>query len=383
MAYVSVAHALANALRSGSPERAYQLTPWDGRIAGAYARKLAGPEATQAVRARSDAVARLALRSDPTAVAAVTTLGINAQLRADDVTARRALHHATRLSRRDLVTHLWGIENAVARNDIPSALFHYDTALRTSRSAPDILFPVLISAISDPVIRSALVKRMAEARPDWGPTFLIGAANRNPDPLAISAFFGALESARTPVPQAARSALMWKLFVAGRHQEAWQLYASAHPGASRSRSQDPGFRSEGTDPAPFDWTIHNDAGVATSLQRDEQSSTLHFSTTSGGGGLLLDQHLVLPPGKYRLAGVSAQLEQPPQSQPYWTLACTSGVELLRLQLPNSNIDRGRFGAEFLVPNGCPAQRLSLLARPSNEINGVGGQIRTVEIRPIR
>lgn len=83
-------------------------------------------------RREADRLARLALRQDPTAVAALATLGLNAQIRGDTNSARRYFAYSDKLSRRSLTTRLWAIEDAVARDDIPAALRNYDVALRTS-----------------------------------------------------------------------------------------------------------------------------------------------------------------------------------------------------------------------------------------------------------
>ena len=47
-------------------------------------------------------------------------------------------HFASSLSRRDVPTQLWLIEDAVRKNDIPGALSHYDAALRSSLASQQI-----------------------------------------------------------------------------------------------------------------------------------------------------------------------------------------------------------------------------------------------------
>ncbi|MFV3517295.1 hypothetical protein ACNJD8_22045, partial [Mycobacterium tuberculosis] len=108
---------------------AYSLSSHDGRIGALLSAALSSTEVDKATRERSDRIARQALVQDPTAVAAVATLGINAQLRGDTGPARRIFAYANQLSRRDLRTQLWAIEDAVSRNDIPGVLNNYDIAL--------------------------------------------------------------------------------------------------------------------------------------------------------------------------------------------------------------------------------------------------------------
>src|SRR3546814_3599342 len=67
------------------------------------------------------------------------------------------------------------IELAVAQGDISGALRHYDIALRTKKNAPELLFPVLTSALPDPAIRTELVKTLG-GQPKWAAGFIHHAA---------------------------------------------------------------------------------------------------------------------------------------------------------------------------------------------------------------
>src|SRR3546814_9359723 len=96
----------------------------------------------------------------------------------DRAGGERLLAYSQTLSRRDLRTQLMAIELAVARDDIPSALRHYDIALRTKKNAPDLLFPVLTSALTNPTIRTELVKTLG-GRPTWSHDFISHAARRD------------------------------------------------------------------------------------------------------------------------------------------------------------------------------------------------------------
>src|SRR3546814_19191893 len=115
----------------------------------------------------------------------------------DRAGGERLLAYSQTLSRRDLRTQLMAIELAVARDDIPSALRHYDIALRTKKNAPDLLFPVLTSAPTNPTIRTELVKTLGR-RPKWSNYFISHSARRAAEPAPLPTFFRGLQS--TPVP---------------------------------------------------------------------------------------------------------------------------------------------------------------------------------------
>lgn len=380
LGYVSVAHSLAYRMRGNAPALAHALAPWDGRITALLSEQLSAPDATPADRRRADELARLALRQDPTAVAAVATLGINAQVRGDTATARRIFAYSEKLSRRDLRTQLWANEDAVARGDIRGALRNYDMALRTSRIAPDLLFPVLSKAIDDDEIRTELVRTLA-ARPAWSDSFTSYVAGNGPDTRAVARLFEALQRQKIALPAGAAPALVGRLLAEGHVDDAWRFYAALTPGTDRRVARDPDFTANLAAPTPFDWTPITDSGVSATLQRGERGGIFDFAVPSNLGGPILRQTQLLPPGSYAIEGRSIGIEQADNALPYWTLTCPDGRELGRVVVPNSAQASGRFAGRFTVPAGCPVQQLVLVARPSEQLSGLTGQIDDIRLRP--
>lgn len=382
LGYYGVTFSLAQILAKSDVERAHRLAPYDGRITARLAASLAGPDASETDRTRADMLARLALRQDPTAVVAVSTLGINAQVRGDIAAARRLFAYAEKLSRRDLQTQLWAIEDAVARGDIEGALRHYDITLRTNPGMAEMLFPVLTAASSDPAIRPGLIRTLA-AKPMWGQGFIAYAAGQGPDPRATASLFLGLRRAGVRVPEGARTDAINALIAAGQVEAAWAYYASVHPGADRRRSRDPRFTANPETPSQFDWSPISDGTISSSIQRSESSGIFDFAAPASTGGPMLRQLQLLPPGSYRLVGHSSGIDQVEGARPYWALSCQGGRELGRVVLPNSNEAGGTFAGSFSVPSGCPVQTLVLVARLSDAVGGLSGQIDQVELTPAR
>lgn len=375
--YVAIAHALANLLPESSAAYAHAIAPGDGRIAALYARSLTTADANEAARAKSSRVARRALRKEPTAVAAITTLGVNALIDGDTATSRRLFAYAQMLSRRDLPTQLWAIEDAIVRNDIPRALKHYDIALRTSPRAPEVLFPVLSSAISDPVIRSSLIKTLA-GKPAWSADFIYYAVSNEPDPREIYRLFAGMRHANIPVSDLAQTLLINRLASKSLFDDAWNYYASARPGADRSMSRDPQFAATLEIASLFDWSVSNDPGISASIQE----GIFDFAASPSNSGVLLAQMQLLPPGEYILEGRSAEIDPLASSRLSWRLRCHDGHELGRFQMPDSTQGNGTFSTRFVVPADCPAQLLSLNVRFSDTTSEVSGQIDRVQLRPV-
>ena len=140
--WFAVTAAVANTLRGEGAEAAHRLAPWDGRMtANLAARTFLLGVREPARRAAGVALARRAIAQDPTALGAVTTLGLAAQLGERMDRADRLLGYSQRLSRRDLTTQVWAVENAKARGDVAATLERYDAMFRTAPDARALYFP--------------------------------------------------------------------------------------------------------------------------------------------------------------------------------------------------------------------------------------------------
>lgn len=376
LGYYSVTFSIAQVVVDSDPALAYRLAPYDGRITAAYATSLAGEDATLQDRARADNLAKLALRQDPTAVAAVATLGVNADVRGDKAAARRYFIYAQKLSRRDFRTQLWMIEDAVERGDVPAAVHQYDITLRVFPNLGEILYPVLASASGDPAIRRELVRTLA-GKPLWGENFINFVVGNGPDPRSTAALFLGLRRAGVAVPEAARAGAVNALIAAGQNDAAWSYYASVRPGADRRRSRDPRFTAGIDTPSQLDWVPIDEGGLTVSIQ----AGVVDFAAPASLGGPMLQQLQLLSPGSYRLTGHSIGIEQVEDARPYWVLGCRGGRELGRVEVPNSTVANGVFSGTFSVPTGCPVQTLVLIARPSDSVSGLSGQLDRVALAP--
>lgn len=374
---------LAQVLRSRDPERAFMLAPGNARIIATLAyRRATDPKISSADRQNVDRLSKAALLKDPTAVTAVAALGIDAQSRGRVIEARRLFAYAQRLSRREIVTQLWAIEDAVARSDIPAALRQYDIALRTSRTISDVLFPVLSKAIVDPVIAKDLARTLA-AKPAWRDSLVNYLGSQGADPDATVKLFTKLQQMAVPVSGMAQGAVINALIQKGQLDSAWSYYAAIRPGADRRYSRDPNFRAGLQSPSPLDWGVVDIAGGSTSIQRGGGGNVFDFSLAPSVGGTLLQQVQILPPGNYRLTGHSVNLDQPQDSLPYWMLSCRDGRELGTVKMVNSGQGNGVFAGQLAVPAECSVQVLTLMVPPSTSASGASGQIDHVQLVPLR
>jgi len=375
-----VSSSLAQVAVRGNPVSAYRLARWDGRIAARYAAQKFAASEDRIGRADAARVAARALRQDPTAIQAVTTLGLDAQGRGDVVGARRLFTYAQALSRRDFITQLWSIEDAAKRGDVAAAVHNFDIALRTKKAAADVLFPVLAAAINDANVRASVFQTL-RTQPVWMLNFLNYVSMGGAAPQSAAALFLRLTQAGVPVSSGATAAVINRLISAGAMQQAWNYYAAVRGGADLRQSRDPRFTANVQTPSVFDWTSTNDPGLSATIQHSLKGGLVDFSAAPSTGGVLLQQMEMLPPGSYRLAGHSIGIDQSEADLPYWVLICRDGRELGRITMPNSVRGGGLFAGTMVVPAGCPVQTLTLVARSSEAIGGLVGQIDFLRLSP--
>jgi hypothetical protein len=378
--FVVVRQSVAEVIAKSDPARAFNLAPSNGRIAARLAQLKLRDQPTGDERSNPALLARSALRHDPTAVVAVATLGFQAQLRGKIDEARRFFAYAEQLSRRDLSVHIWAVEDAVGRGDIGGALTHYDVALRTSKSAPEILFPVLSAAILDEPVRLGLVKTLSR-QPIWTQRFVSYVAEAQVDPHARAALFAGLRSTGVPIPEEANAATINGLIAVADMAAAWDYYAKVRVGVNRRASRDPRFTANLSTSSPFDWNVSPDTSLTASFQRGSQGGVFDFVIPSGTGGLLLKQMQMLPAGSYNLKGHSTGIDAPGNALPYWKLTCSDGRELTRVLVPNSSVASGGFEGDVIVPSDCPVQNLAMFASSSTGFSSVSGQIDDVRLFP--
>ena len=380
-AYSSLTSTIANVMVKFDPARAHSIDPQNGKVTAADAEDIFTQHPVADESAPSIRLAQEALRQDPTAVKALAVLGLQAQLRNDTARANQIFAYSTQLSRRDLRTHIWAIEDAVTRGDISGALRHYDIALRTVPDAQPLLFPVLTTALIEPQIRSMVVRILAK-NPIWGSNFVLYAATSGVDPEGAMKLFAEAEKAGLKIPPRQRASLVDALFNVGKTDEAWAAYVRLRTDAVRNQSRDPNFELIGNARTLFDWRPGDDPALSAAiLNSGKGRGLLDFSVPPSTGGVLVRQTEVLPQGTYRLEGRSRAIEQPSRSQPYWALTCQDGRELGRIPVPNSAQAHGAFLGSFTVPKECTIQTLSLIAVSSDEISGVSGQIIRAQLLP--
>ena len=357
------------ALEQQSPEAALTVMPWNAGAHAAIASKLALMDA----RGHSGEIiahAKAALRRDPTEFSAARAIGTVADATGRNANANAAFLYSQQLSRRDLITNIWFIESAVDRNDIPSALQSYDRALRTSKEAAGLLYPVLIPAFDDQQLVGPIVGLLAK-NPPWRDQYLASAFDASKSARSLEQVAVGLSRSKVGLSANLQLHLLYRMVKLEAYDEAWTAAAAFEPSLKGTKNaiRDTRF-TRAADNYPFGWTYSADEGFGSeSVQKGPGvDGGLSVYASAGRQGVVVRQLLMLSPGSYSLSWVGEPIDAPLGSKLSWTLECASStggrISESTVQVKGN---QGSGSTPVVVPaSSCRAQWLSLVARGGDE-----------------
>lgn len=364
LAWVAASSGLAMAARKANPTLAARLAPGNALVDTEFAR-----QALLTDRAMAVAAAERALRRDATRASAAGVLGLASAQAGNRERGKALLAYSEALTRRDLQVHLWSIELAAERGDIAQTLHHYDFALRVNRTAPNMLFPILAGAITDPLIRTPLAGLLRDELP-WKDGFLEFLRVRSNDQAAAGQLMKDILARGGRLPPAVRDGMIGNLLQVREFDLAWALYLSAHPRERRDGVRNGAFEASAeVTSTPLDWNL-GDLGDARAEIVGATSGNALQLITEGGGGVVAWQRLLMPVGAYTLAAHVGPAEGIDPGTGTLTIGClNSGAQLATVQL---TMRAGDVRVRLVVPAGCEAQTLNLAVDP-----GAGGTPRAI------
>jgi len=334
-------------------------------LAAAAANQLSVVPQSPASLGDAQTLAIRALERDPTNVIAARTLGLVYARRGDHAASDRLLHYAEALSRRDLATQLWFIEDRVQRNDINGALTHYDRALRTSPRARDVLLPILVQAAADPAISPPLTRLIAQ-RPPWWSYFLDRLIADGDSPAALTRTVLALRldpadpAERDDLGRALRRMVDIGAFDAARALDA--RLGRRRPAAGEF-IRNGGFE-ENDGFGPFDWRLTNQPDLAGVRRGQAGRVALLLISSNGRSGNVAGQLTMMPPGRYQIGMRAGAIAGEAIARPNVRIVCANDARevLLDGRLAPAPAGGQAVAFGFEVPAArCPAQWVYLQA----------------------
>ena len=384
--WLSIAVSGASRLRYQSPEAALRLQPRDARATATVAAQVLaatrGRVTPEAARRAAD-LARQALERDPTVVEAWRTLAIVSTRRGQ---AERLFHFANSLSRRDVPTQIWLIEDAVRRNDIPGALSHYDAALRSNLGSHQLLMPVLVNATGERRIVPSLVA-LLRTRPPWRAAFLSALAEGAPNPDNLVQLMTMLGRPSSPEEVQLMSRSINRLVERNAFAPALRLYLMLADRPPDGQSLRNGTFDRPNVYPPLDWQLADGAEINAEQRpapNSGQERRLYIFASTDARGQAARQLIFLAPGSYALSARSGRSDLPGPEGLSWRISCASQPNSLLLDQPAVPAGPAirTISAEFRVPpSGCASQWLTLQIVAGAQPEGTGAWVASVRIEP--
>ncbi|MBN8816716.1 MAG: hypothetical protein J0J06_14870 [Sphingomonas sp.] len=373
--YMAITRNAASALARVDPIKARSLAS-DARIDGKAAFLLIQSGKTPADRTAADALAQKALTRDATVVSATVARALFFAMRGDETSSGVWFDYSEKLSRRDFTTQLYLIEKAVGEGNIDGALLHYDTAMRASYEATNVLYPILVAASGNPEVRQPLT-RVLLGRPLWSSGLIAYLAANGTDYAAVGQLFLDLRRGGYAIPSETESVFLNNMVAHGKLTDAWRYYVATHPAERNSLIRNGDFQPAKMTNSPFEWQLSVGEGMDASLVPGGRNGVLDYHLYPAVGGTTAKQFTFAPAGKIRLQSVVAESSQEVGEGPYWELKCADGRAIGVLEIGKPRVAGQPYATELTVPGNCPVQLLSLIVRSSDDVQGATGQIDSV------
>jgi hypothetical protein len=326
---------------------------------------------------RAGKEAEAALASNVVDVEAMAILGLATDARGDRRAAAAIMHASDSLSRRNVATRLWLIEDAARRQQLPEMLRHIDIALRVSANAQDTMFPFLARALAEPSLVPDFT-RILKREPNWTEPFLYTAITTGYGTRNLARIYLALGKPYKHDGQDLSELIMQTLIAQRDYASAFAfdqgLTAAAAVG---TQVEDPAFvQHRGLE--PFTWRLTATADFDAARSTDPFGNTGLAVTSSGSGAdVVAAQLLALRPGRYRFAnGVTSDLAEL-SLVPEWRLRCAEDDRIFGTFRPLTQKQ-----AEWTVPDDCRYQWLELYIDASATLTGESMFVKPISLAPV-
>ena len=220
--WISITSVIAGVTRKMRPDIAIQFRPADAMAHAQLASRLQLTDYAQDHPETVRRIALFALARDPTLAEATRALGLMSAQEGDMEAASRLMRYADGVTRRDLATQLWLIEQKLRQGDISGMLRHFEAAASTSTSGTSVLFPLMASALDDPAMVEPLAA-MLEKEPRWAPSLLRTFADNTASTENVGTLFIELAERGHPVRADIAAVVIERLSKEGKTRQATRL----------------------------------------------------------------------------------------------------------------------------------------------------------------
>ena len=355
-------NAIKSYLREADPKSAYLAYPSDGLAAvNVFASEL--QKNPQFIISSRDAKAALeSFVSRPLNASLLSFYGFRAASSDKSGLASALMASADTVSRRDVFSQLWMIEQKSGADDVKGAVRHYNALLSVHPETHATLLPVLVSALVYPEVRDA-IRPYLELGSRWSAPFLdlssqraeVGQYRDLVEPIA--------SSLTGEVYAVSNARIIYRMFQSGLAGDAWKLFSLVAPnvdvGAFRA------FAPGGTnlDPKwrPLSWTLGQSEDISASVDGD---GTIDVTVAPTARGLIASRDVaVISSSTYVLEHRSIYEPGSPRALLRWIVYCVTpdGTQPIVDRFVPANANQKFVQLTVEVPENCNLVRVELSA----------------------
>ncbi|MET0307675.1 MAG: hypothetical protein ABW023_03115 [Sphingomonas sp.] len=294
-----------------------------------------------------------AVRDAPLNVRYARLLSMAVAARGEADRSRQLLHIADRISRRDVLTQLGMIEDAVQRDKIGEALDHYEIVLTVTNGADNIVFPVLVGALDEAEIRYALAVRVRQAS-FWRERFLNYAIGSAP-PRLVAPLLTRWSGDRETL-QSFQARLLDSYVAKKDYEGAFRFVTSIGraPGLAGAFGFSPGSLDSRF--GPLSWQLGRDNGIEAVAERER----VQIYLAPDSKGTVASRLLQLAPGRYSFSQLLSSSGEP-DARISWNWEClradgATGFKAIDVRVGQPHMS---LRENIDIPQGCQAVRVRL------------------------
>lgn len=361
-AYLIPKRIAEQAVRGGRPDLALAVDPKSADAAGRLAERSFAEKRFE----EAAAYAGHALRSNVLNLRALSIAGMLADRNRDEA-APFIFQAAGRLSWRNTQTQLWLLAYAAINRDYANMMNHADALYRRDKFQLEVL-NVVAQSITDPAAHDAIIEKFA-TNPALRQSVLrrIGDSDKALFQYAFP-FLDRLARNGRPADAGELGPFMRTLVGAGNEEAAFRLWRTRPDAARDPAARNGGLLYDGNflnggaqSSPPFQWIARDDPRVETfwnSPNLDGVGRGLLIQLEKGLPIDVLEQTMMLAPGRYRLSG---QVQHDDNGAPRIKISCLrSGRKLADYEENRTGFTGVRgFSTRFVVPSGCRPQRITI------------------------
>lgn len=316
-AYLAFVNVAGNVLAYKAPELALRIDPNNEFANAEQANSLVmGSNNETADQERSLFLVEKSLRQAPGISGSLRNYVLILEPDLPEDRAYRIMQLASRLSKRDIVSLLWLVENASLSDNVPDTLSYYDRALSVEPQLGKLMFPLLANGLSDQELRDPILALLSE-RPSWLSSFLAFLLTDDQAAENLVLLDRTLSARSDIMTPDYRIQAGNRLIALGDYEAAKTML----PDSIRLSGDISDFSYRSTDRAPYSWSLKSGA---THISEITGASKLMVRQQSGRGAVLAER-MIAPGGPLRFrASVSSEASDPDR-MPVFEITCVGGA----------------------------------------------------------